>query len=61
MAYKAGRFKGKTAREVDQINLDKLKKFLSPSVVKKIFKNKNAMGGYMKRNDGGIAKNTRMF
>ena len=61
MAYKAGRFKGKTAREARQIDLDKIKKILSPSVVKKIFKNKNAMGGYMKRNDGGIAKNTRMF
>jgi hypothetical protein len=61
MAYKAGRFKGKTASEARQINLDKLKKVLPPNVVKKIFGNKKAMGGYMKRNDGGIAKNTRMF
>jgi len=61
MAYKSGRFKGKKASEARQINLDKLKKVLPPNVFKKIFENKNAMGGYMKRNDGGIAKNTRMF
>jgi len=61
MAYKAGRFKGKTASEAHQINLDKLKKILPPHIAKKIFPKKNAMGGYMKRNDGGIAKKTRMF
>ena len=55
------KFKGKTAREARQINLDKLKKVLPPDVVEKIFKKKNAMGGYMKLNDGGMAKNTRIF
>ena len=55
------KFKGKTAREARQINLDKLKKVLPPDVVEKIFKKKNAMGGYMKRNDGGMATNTRVF
>ena len=36
MAYKSGRFKGKTAREAHQINLDRLKKVLPPNVVKKM-------------------------
>ena len=61
MSKTVKKFKGKTAREARQINLNKLKKVLPPDVVERIFKNKNAMGGYMKRNDGGMAKNTRIF
>tara|TARA_R110000796_G_scaffold229309_1_gene346581 strand:- start:138 stop:323 length:186 start_codon:yes stop_codon:yes gene_type:complete len=61
MAYNSGKYKGKNARELEMDAIKRIKENLPPDVVKKIFKDKKAMGGYMKRNDGGIAKNTRIF
>tara|TARA_R110000824_G_scaffold332305_1_gene518941 strand:- start:352 stop:525 length:174 start_codon:yes stop_codon:yes gene_type:complete len=55
------KFKGKTAREHRADAIERMKKNLPPPVVKKILGNNNAMGGYMKLNDGGMAKNTRIF
>jgi len=61
MSKTVKKFKGKTAREHRADAIARMRDNLPPDVVKKILGNKNAMGGYMKRNDGGMAKNTRIF